>query len=362
MSVDQPLAEPAGIASAADDSARGDLTPHSRHKAIDGWRGVAASCVVVAHATSYRFGDVPGEAMRIARWLAGPLAEIGVQVFFVISGFIITSLLLRERASRGTVSIAAFYARRACRILPPLLAYYLVVLLLARAGALSLSWQGLASSATFTCNTGIVACDWWVAHTWSLAVEEQFYLGWPLLFTVLAAHARVRLLALVLGACTVGIALQPLQFHGNFTSFACIATGALYATSAAARRLCQQAAHPLPWLIAAAVVVLAPLTRLGHVAAIALPLLVAYVVFAGNAIGWVRAILESRPLQVIGLGSYSLYLWQQLFLAEPALYAGAPFSPLWLPPVVIASVWLVEKPFIRLGRRLSRQLERDAPA
>lgn len=87
-----------------------------------------------------------------------------------------------------------------------------------------------------------------------------------------------------------------------------------------------------------------------------MPFLIAYVIFAGREIGFVARSLAVKPIQLIGLGSYSVYLWQQLFLARPDLYTKAPL-PIWaLPIVVIASVLLIEQPFIRLGRRLSFSL------
>lgn len=217
-------------------------SPIVRDKGIDGWRGIAASFVVFAHAITFRFVDLESAAVKILQRLVNPLAETGVQIFFVISGYIITTLLLRE-AEHGRIKIASFYARRIFRILPPLLVYYLVIVALAVAGKIALPGSSLIASATFVCNTGIVDCDWWVAHTWSLAVEEQFYLGWPLLAAALAAKARVQLLSGVLLVCTIGAILQPPVAHGNFTSFACIAAGALYASSPSFRRLILGARH-----------------------------------------------------------------------------------------------------------------------
>ena len=87
------------------------------------------------------------------------------------------------------------------------------------------------------------------------------------------------------------------------------------------------------------------------------PFLVTYTIFAGNFLKWVRMVLESPPLQIVGLGSYSIYLWQQLFLARPSSYLEAPFPVALLPVVVMISVYLVERPFIRIGRKLSRRVE-----
>ncbi len=335
--------------------------PHRRDLAIDGWRAIAAGCVVLSHALNFRFPVMPGYAMHLIQRLSGPLAQLGVQLFFVISGFIITSLMLREQRMHGRVGIGAFYVRRLCRILPPLIAYLAVVLALSAAGALSLSDRSLAASATFTCNTGLVECEWWVAHTWSLAVEEQFYLGWPLLFAALAPMLRWWLLAIGLAGCTIGIAVDPLVFQSNFTSFGCIAAGALYAVSPGLRQMCGRTTSTPAWLAAASLLVVGPLVGLGIFVIVLLPFLVAYVIFAGKALRWVCAILETRALQIIGAGSYSLYLWQQLFLAPPARYLVAPFSLALLPVIVVLSVRWIERPFIRLGRRLSRHVE-PAPA
>lgn len=359
--MNEVVAIPAGSTDApgaADQAA----SAHRRVKVIDGWRAIAASLVVLAHATGYRFGDNPNLLLGRVRMVLSPLAEVGVQLFFVISGYIITTLLLRERERRGSVSIAAFYVRRVTRIMPPLVVYYLALIALVSIGTINLKPASLLSSATFTCNTGIVDCQWWVAHTWSLAVEEQFYIVWPLLFGLVAPYLHVRLLAGVVVACILGALIQQPTFHGNFTSFGCIAAGALYASSPALRHACLKAAHSLPWLVLAGLLLFSYRSPAPAVTTAFMPVIVVYVIFAGNAIGWVRWILESRPLQWIGLGSYSLYLWQQLFLARPYLYDRHPLPVLLLPVVVIASVWLVERPFMRIGRRWSDAIYRRAEA
>ncbi len=343
------LAPPNGSARAAQS--------HGRVKVIDGWRAIAALFVVVTHATNYRFVDQPGAALHFVRQLSGPLAEIGVQLFFVISGYIITSLLARERDTRGSISIAAFYVRRLCRIVPPLLVYYLAIVALAHAGAIRLPPSSLLASATFTCNTGLVDCDWWVAHTWSLAVEEQFYIVWPLLFGLVAAGLHVRLLTAVVAISVIGALVQQPTFHGNFTSFGCIAAGALYANSPTLRDAVSRAGSTPLWLASIAALIFAFHSQAAPIASAVMPLMIVYIIFAGSTLGWVRWTLESRPLQLVGLGSYSLYLWQQLFLARPDRYADGPLAIVLLPVVVMASVLLIERPFIRLGRRWSRAID-----
>lgn len=344
-------------ATAGEEIERGDsaLTLQGRDRAIDGWRAIAALFVVIAHAATFRYGAAEGALAHLAQRLATPLAQTGVQIFFVISGYIITALMMRERQASGRVDLAAFYTRRSCRIVPPLLVYYASLVMLDASGALSLPLTSLVSSVSFSCNTGIVDCHWWVAHTWSLAVEEQFYLAWPMLFVLVAPLLRARLLALGVIACGVAVAARPGVFHSNATSFGCIAAGALYASSAGLRRTIQRARATVPWLGAVALLIIAPLTRLDTAVALFLPPLVTYLVFCGNALPWVRAILVAPPFQLVGAASYSLYLWQQLFLAQPRHYAADAPSLLLLPLAVLASVWLVERPSIALGRRLSRR-------
>lgn len=306
-----------------------------RNKTIDGYRAVAALGVVFAHAVAYRFLTVPH--LHYAQKLAEPLAQTSVQIFFVISGYIITTLLLKERARTGRISIPAFYIRRVCRIIPPLAVVLLTVALL--------NWSDLPSlemASTFTCNIG--DCHWWTAHTWSLSVEEQYYLVWPML--LVAFNPKPDLILIAICAVLLGFLIAPWAFHSNYISFACIGTGALYASSAKFREGIRP--NQLAWLAVVAFLTFAPL-YLPAKAEVVTPFLIVYLLFATPE--WVKDVLATRPVQWIGAASYSLYLWQQLFLAK-----NDPL-PLWgLPIVVLASVLLIEQPFIRLGKRVSMRL------
>lgn len=334
-----------------------------RNKAIDGWRGVAAVCVVIVHAADYRFATMPGIALHYVQRLAEPIAEIGVQIFFCISGAIITSLLLREEQATRRVSIWAFYARRTCRILPPLFVYLAVVAVARQTGSIDLPISSLVGAASFTCNTGLAECAWFTAHTWSLAVEEQFYLAWPMLFVLLPARWRASFLVSVLVLLTAVEAIRVPVFHSNPTSFACIAIGALYAVSEPFRQALAKATNAWLWCAVVVLLLLNQFLGLQFIARIGLPLLIMYLVFAGNRLVYVRSFLESRPLQVLGAASYSLYLWQQLFLAKPEQYLLGTPSLFLLPLAVGLSVFAVERPFIRLGHGLSARLKaRSQPA
>jgi len=324
-----------------------------RDKAIDGLRALAALGVTFAHLISFSLQGVvfPGAAFWCG--FAGPLAKPSVQIFSVFSGFFITSLLMREEQARGRFSIAAFYVRRVCRIVPPLAVLFAALLALDALGYIALHRPSLVSAATFTCNTGIVDCQWWVAHTWSLAVEEQYYLGWPLF--MLLFTTRKTFLIVCIAMLLLVFAVVPVQPHSNLIAFACIGAGALCATSDGLREWLAAKASLLGLLVAVALLVIGPVFLPEKIGQGMMPFVIPYLVFASREVAVVRAILSWRVVQAVGLASYSLYLWQQVFLARPDFYLKP--LPLWLLPIVVAlSVILVEKPFIRLGRRLSRKL------
>jgi peptidoglycan/LPS O-acetylase OafA/YrhL len=167
-----------------------EVLRHSRLPGLDGLRAVGVFTVLVAHTVVTR--GMPG--------------DFGPTAFFVLSGFLITRLLERERNNTGTVSIRRFYLGRTLRIFPAYYAFLLLSYLLdARAGQ---QWSNafLANAVTYTVNyfnafnhhptTSI-------AHAWSLAVEEQFYILWPLAFVLLAARGRR---TLIIGMCLAALA------------------------------------------------------------------------------------------------------------------------------------------------------------
>ena len=153
---------------------------------LDGVRGIAVLLVVAAHA-----GGVH---------LAGGGA-IGVGLFFVLSGYLITRLLLRELAGRGQIDLRRFWERRARRLVPAFLVFTaLLTVLLATAGRLDRLW--ILAALPVADYTAALGVDLYPAdHVWSLAVEEQFYLTWP--FILAWVSTRRRPLRWVIGAATL---------------------------------------------------------------------------------------------------------------------------------------------------------------
>ncbi len=155
---------------------------------LDGWRAVSVAMVIVGHLLNY-------SNMRIDTPFAHSFtqyADLGVQIFFVISGFVICRGFIKERAEFGRVSLPAFYARRFFRIIPPLSIYVFVVAVLAYTGIVEPIAIFTTRSLVFACNFPKINCGGWLGgHTWSLSTEEQFYLIFPLIFVLSGARGNI---------------------------------------------------------------------------------------------------------------------------------------------------------------------------
>ena len=348
---------------------------------IEGLRAVAVLLILLYHA------GVPG--------LAG--GYVGVDVFFVISGFLITSLLARELDDTGRLDLAQFYARRVRRILP---AAFLVLgaTLLGCAAFLSPVglWRaapGIAAAAAYVPNLllAFARTDYFhparispVIHYWSLGVEEQFYVVWPALLWLAhryVAGARRRLTcivaALVAGSLVlsvVGTSPYPaLAFYLLPTRAWELGAGALVALAGArARGLPLTTANASGALgiamIVASAVVFRESTPFPGAAAV-VPVLGTVLVIVAGMTGqrtWAASGLGWSPMRYIGRISYSLYLWHWPLLVFVAIALAALPGPLQAAVAVAASFVLaaatyrwVEDPLRRgqlIGRRPSRNL------
>jgi peptidoglycan/LPS O-acetylase OafA/YrhL len=177
------------------DVLHGPLTLRREIPSLDGLRAFSIFLVIALHTmlrhTLYK--DLP-----FAYRLVGD-GTLGVSIFFVISGYLITTLLLREQAEQGFIRLGRFYVRRAFKILPPFYAYLLFLTLLQASGHLpGMTPHELIAALTLTRNYSHHVDLWALEHTWSLCIEEQFYVLWPpvLVFCALRrGGANGRLLA-----------------------------------------------------------------------------------------------------------------------------------------------------------------------
>jgi peptidoglycan/LPS O-acetylase OafA/YrhL len=337
---------------------------------VEGLRGVAVLLVVLFHAGLPFSGGF-----------------IGVDVFFVISGFLITGLLLREHERAGRVSLSRFYARRVRRLLPAaavvvlatLAGTWLVVNPLDRPSAMTDGATAVLSVANV--RFALLEGDYFTAlaqpspflHFWSLSVEEQFYLVWPALL-FLVARGRRRWVALALGLVLVGSFVASVALTQSAITWAYyslptrawqLATGGLLAVGAAAigssvPRVVRALAGVLGWaaivVLVGAGFVLSDAVAYPGLFALAPTVASAVLIASGTVTGGPGLLLGVGPLRFLGRISYSLYLWHWPILVLAPLALGRALSlpegvALALVAVVVA--WLswrfVEEPF-RRGR------------
>ena len=290
--------------------------------------------------------------------------NLGVRIFFVISGYLITGLLVRERDTTGSISVSRFYARRALRLLPAFCAFIATVAILDHFQFISLPSGNLLYAITYTMNFAPNG-SWWTGHLWSLSVEEQFYIVWPLAMTFLPIRSCA---ALAVAAIWAGVAtreayqifgfrlIDPVAMRYAFP-YVCgaIATGCLLAIYEPQIRRWSNRWAPgvsifalIPVVLLMDAIVL-PLNRLGLIVSdCMLALLV------GRAVLIRGGFLNSSPMLVVGVLSYSLYLWQQLFFHSSSSWLAArfPFNALCVAVIACASYRLIERPFLDLRRRL----------
>ena len=159
-----------------DHSPRAAIDERHRLPGLDGLRALSILLVILIHTVQRR--SITHAVPFIAYVFSN--GAMGVLIFFVISGYLITTLLLREREKTGRVSLKRFYIRRAFRILPPLYAYILFIAVLGLAGRLGgVNWREILTALTLTRNYAHGVYLWAFEHFWSLCIEEQFYLLWP---------------------------------------------------------------------------------------------------------------------------------------------------------------------------------------
>ena len=334
-------------------------TSKQRIASLDGLRAVSIFMVLCAHALGYsHMAHWPAWFTRYSAWTIG-YGPFGVNVFFVISGFLITTLLLKEREKQGVISLRNFYIRRAYRILP---AAYVVTI------AVAIVWHHRVRLSDVVCSLLYVQnynahSTFSLGHMWSLAVEEQFYLLWPFLLNRFFRH-RYRI---VIGAMLIAPLFRAsagwLGFHHQGLEWFPAAMGAL-ATGCLLALLEGKAAEWLgradTWFFPILIATLA-IRHFSYPPGVQ-PLLMLTLQDLGIAFcieHCVRKrfwILNWKPVTWIGVLSYSIYLCQQPFLQmEPAnIFERLPLNLLCMFAAALVCHYLVEKPFLRL--RASRNM------
>jgi peptidoglycan/LPS O-acetylase OafA/YrhL len=328
---------------------------------LDGLRGCAILLVIAAHAASPQIQS---------------LGAAGVTLFFVLSGYLITSILLRHRSTSRAAGLRSFYERRARRLLPAL------ALLLVFEASIRISTGqslvpvllagGYATNIAASLGRGST-----LDHTWSLALEEQFYLLWPL--AIALVWRRPRAVAVVLGLAAASAATRALVFSAGLTNVAwfspvtradailvgcalalAVARGWALPSGVRGRTLTAVAlvalAAPFVWTSKEASLWLIP------VVSIATAVLIARLVQPGR--GPLPVLLSLPPLRWTGRLSYAMYLWHPFALALViSIGVHQRFLATWAVSTVIAAVsWvLVERHFLSSARVARARRKADPP-
>jgi peptidoglycan/LPS O-acetylase OafA/YrhL len=341
-------------------------------RSLDGLRGVAIAFVAVSHAG---FGDIiPG--------------AFGVTIFFFISGFLITRLLIAEHKENGAISISQFYQRRVLRLFPALVVVIVIETAIFYAQNGVVFWGEIISAFLYYYNYHVLFVGDNIkalGALWSLAVEEHFYFVFPFLF-LRNVQTLGRFLAYVSAACIV-VLLWRLLLVYEFDVLSVSPDYPYYATDCridsilfgvflalgVENKFVSTKVLPLVmnwlWFATGLVMLLATFifrseefrqTVRYTIQGLALIPLFTCALF-GQQFGIIRAILELKPLVWIGKVSYSLYLWHmpviflvRYFFPHAGLFTSAALSLSSMLVVSAASYYFVEQPFVGLRRRLHR--------
>jgi peptidoglycan/LPS O-acetylase OafA/YrhL len=321
-----------------------------RIHSLQGVRAICISLVLLAHVAGTR--HFPGS--RVLEAYGNP----GVRIFLILSGYLITSQLIKAKEKTGSISLRRFNARRAYRIFPA--AYVFMAIAIATHWA-ELSRANILTALTYTLNY-YPRGNHVLGHLWSVGVEEQFYLIWPLGLLIFFRKRVWIVMALITAGPLLRMFLWLLWRRAGlehpFPAFMdALATGA--ATSLLAPRLKPFQAMLLSrkFLAVPSLTLLIPLSQIWSNRFYES---VGFTIFQlGAAVSLIHVMerrywfLNSAPFVWVGSISYSLYLWQQPFLNR---WSSAPWAafPLNLALAVLfaaASYYLVEEPFLKLRER-----------
>lgn len=324
---------------------------------LDGWRAIAILLVMVSHA---------GIALYSTLHIPHPdsLGQHGVTIFFVLSGFLITSRFVQETNATGSIHLGSFYVRRFFRLMPCAWLYLFVMLVgTAHSHPAAYTAQELWGCLLFFRNyldpTAVHAVT---GHFWSLSIEEQFYLVWPA-FLLLGGPRRTRWIALA-GAAGVALyrfahwtELMQVPLAGTFATQ--YRADALLIGCAAALFLPDLKPYLRRWmtlpLLAVLIACMATYKKLipAHECIIVALLLAVTTELTADPLS---RFLEWKPLAFLGTFSYSLYIWQQVFILGVHKPTSFCISIAILPVVAVSSYILIEKPLIEVGRKLARRI------
>jgi peptidoglycan/LPS O-acetylase OafA/YrhL len=348
--------------------------PH-RIPSLDGLRAISIALVIISHLSGTRNFIVP---QRVAGFFA--LGELGVRVFFVISGFLITGLLLRELEVNRTIHLRKFYFRRTFRIFPAYYVFIFVLIISQNLGLINLSSRDIFHTLTYTSNY-YPDRSWYVGHTWSLSVEEQFYLLWPAVLLFFGKRRALwGALSLIVVCPMIRLALwhflpslegigQRFETVADSIAIGCVLAGARPRLNScvAYRRILESRYFvivPITVVLASSLGARPRINYLIGFTVMNLGIAACIDWCITNYQGRLGRVLNSRSTVFIGVMSYSIYLWQQVFLnrSSVSVISQFPLNLLLVGIASLASYYLIERPALGFRHRIEKKLFVRQPA
>ncbi len=345
---------------------------------IDGLRGVSILIVLLSHSSKY----LPDFIKNNFIFKAISTGEIGVLIFFTISGYLITKLLLNEQERDGEISIKNFYIRRSLRIFPVFFLYLLTLVVIKNTVFPDIfsEYSSILFSALYLWNYKHFLVDfsyqevngnWFMGHLWTLSMEEQFYLLWPMLFRRNSIKILTRIVIIIIILMPVirvasyffspesrGQIGMMLHTGGDTILLGCLA--ALLEKSDKFMAVLRTLLNNIWLVVAAFLFVFVVNDRLfdkfggayallvgGSLINISIMFLILWCLYIPSS---VQRFLDYKWIKYIGTLSYSLYIWQQLILTRRyhTFFNSFPVNLLVVFGIALISYHLIEKPILRL--------------
>ena len=337
---------------------------------LNGLRAISIFAVLISH--------VQDRSLHLPTSSGG---QIGVNIFFVISGFLITLLLMKEEERNGRISLRDFFIRRSLRIFPVYFLLLLVYFILHNLSILNIPAGSWLTSLTYT--RYFYAGEWETGHLWSLSVEEHFYLIWPFVFVYLKRRRVAFAWAIIIIIPVVRLFTNISFMHHMFSRGDAIMWGCVFAMyhKPLIRFIKTKPAYLMVLPFVLLLCCLAS-KKIFHVVGNDGTLYHVLQAFAGSygtitniCVGFITLIsinykhnlyykfLNTGLMHHIGVLSYSIYIWQQLFFSyEIGSLSMFPYNIVLIFVVAIISYYLVEQPFLRLKRHFIKQKTLDEEA
>ena len=317
---------------------------------LDGIRAISITLVLVGHLLISA-----GE-----KWRQG---AFGVDIFFVLSGYLITWVLLGDERRSGKIGLKDFYVRRALRILPPALTYLGAIVFMSLCGWVAVSWRELGAALFFVRN--MVNLPGPTGHYWTLSVEEQFYLLWPVLLACASPRIRLKLATSLLASAVVWrlvafhwvrseAILRNTRFDVRCAPLLIGCVLALARNDEGVSRFLRNKVMQSYWILVPLIAAIIPCvqTERGYLFAY-----LGIAVIINDSVDhprrWAGA-LNWPPIEWVGRLSYSIYIWQQIFCFKSPLGWLGHFPQNLIATLVMSclSYYLIEQPFARIRKRL----------